>query len=79
MNELDDRLAGDPVWELFPYRAAAPARQFGFDRYRRWLALVLRSCRDLVGFALGGRRDGLSGDCSRRFPARQAACPVDSR
>jgi hypothetical protein len=37
MSDVDDRLAGDPVWELFPNPApgAQPARG-----YRRWLVLA---------------------------------------
>ena len=37
MNELDDRLVGDPVWELFPARAAGPARESRGLRAARWL------------------------------------------
>jgi hypothetical protein len=40
MNEVDDRLAGDPVWELFPQRAAGPARGPRRTRYARWLAVA---------------------------------------
>jgi hypothetical protein len=41
MIEADDRLAGDPVWELFaePAVGAAPDAG-GLPRYRRWLALA---------------------------------------
>ncbi len=39
MNEVDDRLAGDPVWELFPYPSPAAANgSRRTDDYRRWLA-----------------------------------------
>jgi hypothetical protein len=38
MNEMDDRLAGDPVWELFTHPAPGPAQgAFRTDLYRRWL------------------------------------------
>src|ERR1017187_1088906 len=40
MNDPDDRLAGDPVWELFPYRTARPARGSRRVRYGRWLAVA---------------------------------------
>ena len=40
MNEVDDRLAGDPVWELFPSRAAGSARAPRRARYGRWLAVA---------------------------------------
>jgi hypothetical protein len=40
MNEVDDRLAGDSVWELFPYRAAESARASRRARYGRWLAVA---------------------------------------
>ncbi len=40
MNEIDDRLAGDPVWELFPYSAAGPVPGSRRGRYARWLALA---------------------------------------
>jgi hypothetical protein len=40
MNELDDRLAGDPIWELFPDRAAGPARGSRIARSGRWLAVA---------------------------------------
>ena len=40
MNDPDDRLAGDPVWELFPYRSAGPARGSRRVRYGRWLAVA---------------------------------------
>jgi hypothetical protein len=40
MNEVDDRLAGDPVWELFPYRAAGSPQSPRRARYGRWLAVV---------------------------------------
>jgi hypothetical protein len=39
MNDVDDRLAGDPVWELFPYRAAGSAEAPRRARYARWLAV----------------------------------------
>jgi hypothetical protein len=40
-NEVDDRLAGDPVWELFPDPATGPARGSPGSRdYRRWLAVA---------------------------------------
>jgi hypothetical protein len=38
MNELDDRLVGDPVWELFPVRAAGPVREFRSVLVLWWLA-----------------------------------------
>jgi hypothetical protein len=38
MNELDDRLVGDPVWELFPARAASPVREFRGVVAARWLS-----------------------------------------
>ncbi len=41
MNELDDRLVGDPVWELFPARAARPAREFRSVLVLWWLAWAL--------------------------------------
>jgi hypothetical protein len=37
MNELDDRLAGDEVWELFPARAGSPARESRSAQVARWL------------------------------------------
>jgi hypothetical protein len=38
MNEMDDRLAGDPVWELFTHPAPRPAQgAFRTDLYWRWL------------------------------------------
>jgi hypothetical protein len=41
MNEVDDRLAGDPVWELFPYPAPGSAQgSLGARDYRRWLAVA---------------------------------------
>jgi hypothetical protein len=40
-NEIDDRLAGDPVWELFPRPSPRPARRFLTARdSRRWLAVA---------------------------------------
>jgi hypothetical protein len=41
MSEVDDRLAGDPVWELFPQQA--PRRgsvAFGAGGYGQWLAVA---------------------------------------
>jgi hypothetical protein len=40
MNDIDDRLAGDPVWELFPQRG--PAREVVFGRRGAgwWLGVV---------------------------------------
>lgn len=39
MNEVDDRLAGDPVWELFPYPSSGQTQEAGFvRRSERWLA-----------------------------------------
>ena len=38
MNELDDRLVGDPVWELFPARAATLSRASRIALSARWLA-----------------------------------------
>jgi hypothetical protein len=41
MNEVDDRLAGEPVWELFPGTAPPPARRsLNARNCRRWLAVV---------------------------------------
>ena len=38
MNEMDDRLAGDPVWELFPHHTPRPAQKGGRIRHhQRWL------------------------------------------
>jgi hypothetical protein len=38
MSEVDDRLAGDPVWELFPERAGEHGgRAFARRGYLRWL------------------------------------------
>jgi hypothetical protein len=37
MSEMDDRLAGDPVWELFAPTAPAPARaRLGVYHFARW-------------------------------------------
>jgi hypothetical protein len=39
MNEADDRLAGDPVWEIFSVSAAVPATGSARTRrFGRWLA-----------------------------------------
>jgi hypothetical protein len=38
MNELDDRLAGDPVWELFPSRAVSSPRTSRHANAVLWLA-----------------------------------------
>jgi len=40
MNEIDDRLAGDPVWELFPYSEAGPVPRSRRARFGRWLAVA---------------------------------------
>ena len=41
MSEVDDRLAGDPVWELFPYAAHAHEKESHDARdYRRWFAVA---------------------------------------
>jgi hypothetical protein len=41
MNEVDDRLAGDPVWELFPYPVPGHAQGSPGGRdYRQWLAMA---------------------------------------
>ena len=40
MNDVDDRLAGDLVWELFPYRAAESARGSRLARHGGWLAVA---------------------------------------
>jgi hypothetical protein len=41
MNELDDRLVGDPVWELFPHPAARLADDASRTRrYERWLMIA---------------------------------------
>jgi hypothetical protein len=41
MNETDDRLAGDPVWELFAHPAPRPARgTLRTHPYGRWLAVA---------------------------------------
>jgi hypothetical protein len=40
VNEVDDRLAGDLVWELFPQRAAVGAAPSLFARSGRWLVLA---------------------------------------
>ncbi len=38
MNELDDRLAGDLVWELFPGRSVPPAKESWLPRAASWIA-----------------------------------------
>ena len=38
MNELDDRLAGDLIWELFPARTVSPAQTARPARAWLWLA-----------------------------------------
>jgi hypothetical protein len=41
MNEFDDRLAGDPVWELFPGTVPTPAQgSLNARACRRWLLVV---------------------------------------
>ncbi len=41
MNEADDRLAGDPVWELFPYPAHEPGPGVNKSReYLPWLTVA---------------------------------------
>jgi hypothetical protein len=41
MNEVDDRLAGDPVWELFPGTVLTPPRSsLNARNCRLWLAVV---------------------------------------
>jgi hypothetical protein len=41
MNEVDDRLAGDPVWELFPYPSSGPGRENVLaHRSKHWLAVI---------------------------------------
>jgi hypothetical protein len=41
MNETDDRLAGDPVWELFPHTTPGPAQETLRTRpYGRWLVVA---------------------------------------
>jgi hypothetical protein len=41
MNEVDDRLAGDPVWELFPYPVGTPGPQTLIaSNYTLWLAVA---------------------------------------
>ena len=40
MNEIDDRLAGDPVWELFPDHASGAAGRSGLARFGRWLGVA---------------------------------------
>jgi hypothetical protein len=50
MDEVDDRLAGDPVWELFPRPAPRPAQRFLTARdCRQWLAVA---CVIAVGWLL---------------------------
>jgi hypothetical protein len=50
MSEVDDRLAGDPVWELFPRPFPRPARRYFNARdCRRWLAVA---CVIAVGWLL---------------------------
>ena len=46
MNELDDRLAGDLVWELFPGRSVRPAKKSSLLRAAIWIA-----CAALVAAA----------------------------
>jgi hypothetical protein len=38
MDETDDRLAGDPIWELFPDRVGTAPRESRLARGGRWLA-----------------------------------------
>ena len=38
MNEIDDRLAGDAIWELFPGPAARPVPERRLVRAGRWIA-----------------------------------------
>jgi hypothetical protein len=40
MSEIDDRLAGDPVWEIFPHQAAGVPQRDGVARFGRWLAVA---------------------------------------
>jgi hypothetical protein len=41
MNETDDRLAGDIVWELFAHAAPEPTQQAIRTRqFRRWLVVA---------------------------------------
>ena len=41
MNEVDDRLVGDPVWELFPYSTPGPDQEARRAHKRlRWLAVA---------------------------------------
>jgi hypothetical protein len=41
MNEVDDRLASDPVWELFTHPTPRSAQEaLGTRRYGRWLVVA---------------------------------------
>ena len=40
MSDVDDRLAGDPVWELFPQRASAREDVCGTRGFGWWLGVV---------------------------------------
>ena len=60
MNETDDRLVGDPVWELFAYPAPGPAQPASrIRRYGPWLIVAgLIGHRGWFLFPTLGRRDG---------------------
>jgi hypothetical protein len=49
MSDVDDRLAGDPVWELFP-QAASETGTIAVRRYTRWLAAIGLAAVSLLVF-----------------------------
>ncbi len=48
-KEMDDRLAGDPVWELFPAPGPAQGPQSALD-YRRWLVVAFLAAVEWLVF-----------------------------
>ena len=48
MNEVDDRLAGDPVWELFPAPASSTSPESRHLRLFWWLAVACAVAAGLV-------------------------------
>jgi hypothetical protein len=80
MNEMDDRLAGDVVWELFSHPAVGPAPAIRARRYRRWLiAAGLIALGWFLSPPLGIVAVGLSVAAPDFHKARQLARSIPSK
>ena len=80
MDEMDDRLAGDPVWELFTHPLPDRHKKPRARHYRRWLVVAGLIAAGLVPVSALGRSDGLLAVAAQDFrTGRQLARSIPSK